>query len=436
MSANETAAMTAEMARRAVPPRVRFYQYTALALIFISGIVGALDRATISIANPLIRKELGLSAGQMGLLLSAFLWGYAITQIPAGIFTDRWGPRRMLAGALVLWSVAQGLSGLLVTPVQFFMARAVVGVGEGPWMPSCVNTVRAWLRSGNRGHGAGVIIFSLNVGVALGPPVLTWLMLEYGWRWMFALMGILGLVVAAIWYSFYRDPASVGLTREEQAYLDDGAPPAPRVKFTYAQWWNLFRSRTTWGIVWGGMAGGYVSTIYLAWLPGYLVMERHLTIAQTGLAAAIPFTCGAIGGYFGGYTSDLLAKWGMDSLPMRKLNAVIYMVGGAVFTLAAAFSTSTVVAIVMISAGVFFAHGIGATMFTLSAVCAPPNGAGSLSSLQNLSTQTLGALAAVITGYIVEFTGSFFMAFVTGSVVAIVAAIGLWVLVRAPIPQN
>ena len=117
-------------------PRVRRMQITALTLLVISGAVNYVDRATLAIGNPLIRADLHLSIADMGLLLSAFLWAYAFAQLPAGGLVDRFGPRRLLGAGILLWSIAQGLTGLCANFGQFVFGRAILGLGEAPQIPT------------------------------------------------------------------------------------------------------------------------------------------------------------------------------------------------------------------------------------------------------------------------------------------------------------
>jgi MFS family permease len=124
--------------------RIKTVQYTALALLVLSGVVNYIDRATLAVANPLISHDLGFSPAEMGLLLSAFLWAYAFAQLPAGALVDRLGPRLMLALSLGLWSLAQVAGGLVQNFTQFFGIRMVLGLGEAPQFPTSARIVRDW----------------------------------------------------------------------------------------------------------------------------------------------------------------------------------------------------------------------------------------------------------------------------------------------------
>src|SRR6185312_533642 len=166
----------------------------ALALLMLAGAVNYVDRVTLSVAAPLISAELHLKAGAMGVLLSAFLWTYALSQWPAGAMIDRLGPRRLLGGALVLWSAAQSATGLAGNLPQLIGARMCLGLGEAPQFPVGARVVRGWFAEARRGLATGVFNSASTLGPAIAPPIVTALMLSFGWRGAFVATGAAGLV--------------------------------------------------------------------------------------------------------------------------------------------------------------------------------------------------------------------------------------------------
>src|ERR1700748_2371076 len=192
-------------------PRLKSIQRIALVLLVVAGVVNYIDRATLAVANPLIREELGLSIAEMGYLLSAFLWAYAFSQLPTGAMVDRLGPRLLLTLGLSLWSFAQLLGGMVQNFAQFFGARVLLGVGEAPQFPTGARVVRDWFNQRDRGLATGVFNCASSLGTAIAVPLLTFLMLTFGWRVLFMIMGAAGLAMAAVWYIFYRNPSDVAL---------------------------------------------------------------------------------------------------------------------------------------------------------------------------------------------------------------------------------
>src|SRR6202007_1024633 len=191
--------------------RIKSIQRAALPVLVVAGVVNYIDRATLAVANPLIREELGLSIADMGYLLSAFLWSYAFAQLPTGAMVDRLGPRKLLTMGLSLWSLAQLLGGLVRGFGEFFGARILLGVGEAPQFPTGARVVRDWFNPRDRGLATGIFNCASSLGTAIAVPLLTFLMLSFGWRVMFMIMGIAGLAMAAVWYVVYRNPTEVSL---------------------------------------------------------------------------------------------------------------------------------------------------------------------------------------------------------------------------------
>jgi sugar phosphate permease len=414
-------------------PRLKIIQRVALALLVVAGVVNYIDRATLAVANPLIREELGLSIADMGYLLSAFLWAYAFAQLPTGAMVDRLGPRILLTMGLSLWSLAQLLGGLVQNFGQFFAARVLLGIGEAPQFPTGARVVRDWFNQRDRGLATGVFNCASSLGTAIAAPLLTYLMLSFGWRTMFVIMGVAGLIVAAAWCLLYRNPDEVALEPRENAYRTQGDPPGQRTKVTFREWKLLFRFRTTWGMVFGYFGCIYLTWIYTAWLPGYLEIERHMSVKYTGWAAAVPFACGVVGGVFGGYIADILVRRGVEPLKSRRYPASIALLGTAACTVAAAYVSSNALAIAFISISLFLVYVTSTCAWALSSVAVPTNCTASIGAVQNFGGYLGGALAPTVTGLIVQHTGSFVPALVVGALIGVVSAASYLFVVDQPV---
>ena len=413
--------------------RVKAIQRSALAMLVVAGVINYIDRATLAVANPLIRHDLNLSIADMGYLLSAFLWAYAFSQLPTGAMVDRFGPRILLSFGLSLWSLAQVLGGLVQNFGQFFGARVALGIGEAPQFPTAARVVRDWFNPRDRGLATGIFNCASSLGTAIAAPLLTFLMLSFGWRSMFVIMGLAGLVMASVWFLNYRNPADVALTPEETLYRTEGAPAGERTRVTWREWKLLFRFRTTWGMILGYFGCIYLTWIYTAWLPGYLEIERHMSVKFTGVAAAIPFAWGVVGGVSGGYFSDILVRRGVSPVRSRQYPAAFALAGTAICTAAAAFVSSNVLAIAFISASLFFVYVTSTCAWALTSVAAPTNCTASLGAMQNFGGYLGGALAPTVTGLIVQSTGGFVPALVVGALIGLASAGSYLFIVDRPI---
>jgi sugar phosphate permease len=414
-------------------PRLKVIQRGALAMLVVAGVINYIDRATLAVANPLIRNDLGLSIADMGYLLSAFLWAYAFAQLPTGAMVDKLGPRILLSIGLSLWSLAQVLGGLVNSFGQFFGARLLLGIGEAPQFPTGARVARDWFNACDRGLATGIFNCASSLGTAIAVPLLTFLMLAFGWRTMFILMGAAGLAMALVWYIAYRNPTEVALTDAEIAYRTEGDPPGERTKVTFREWKLLFRFRSTWGMIIGYFGCIYLTWIYTAWLPGYLEIERHMSVKYTGIAAAIPFAFGVVGGVSGGYLADFLVRRGVSPMKSRRYPAAIALLGTSLCTLAAAYVESNTLAIMFISASLFLVYVTSTCAWALSSVAAPTNCTASIGAMQNFGGYLGGALAPTVTGLIVQGTGSFVLALVVGTVIGVASAASYMFIVDQPI---
>jgi MFS family permease len=396
---------------RAGHPLVGAVQRRSVALLVAAALLNYFDRSALAIGNPLIRRDLGLSVGQMGLLLSAFLWVYAFAQLPAGALLDRIRPRKALGAGLVLWSAAQTLGGLVAGFWPFVGARALLGLGEAPMFPTAAAVVRDWFPPHKRTGATGLWNSASAGAQALAPPLLTLLMIAVGWRAMFVTLGLVGFVLAALWTLAYRD-------RRRHALPPLAAPPAQ----AWAAWSRLFRQRMTWGLMLGNFGVIYVLWLYSTWLPGYLEIERGLSIKSAGLLSALPFALSVVGSIGGGMLVDRHARLRGSPVRLQKLLVCLSLVGMGLFTFAAAQATTIGWAIGDISVALF-CNGCATCMaWALAATVAPRGFVGALGGMQNFAGYLGGALAPMITGLIVQATGRFTLALVTGAVIALASA--------------
>jgi len=429
--ASPTPSVTLPLADPVASARIKRIQRTAIALLIVSGSINYVDRATLAVGLPLIRQELGLSLTQSGFLLSAFLWTYAVSQLPAGALIDRLGARCMLSAGLALWSLAQVLGGLVANFWQFVVARILLGLGESPQFPSSARVVADWFHRRERGLATGLWNCSSSLGTAIAAPLLTFLMLRLGWRWMFIVMGLLGITVAGVIRWVHRDPRQVPLTREERAYLTDDAPEPPRV--TWGEWRRLFHHGTIWGMIGGYMGAMYVLWIYNTWLPQYLELQLHLTVSKTGWIASVPFLFGVVGSLVTGRVCDALLHRGFSPIASRKVPMVVSLLGVALFTLLTACTSNPVLAVAFISVSLFLVYGTACCAWSMASVVGPVHCTASIGSIQNFFGYLGAAVAPTVTGIIVAKTGSFQPALMVGALFATLGA-GLYLLlVRGPI---
>lgn len=408
-------------------------QWTAVILCAAVIAINYLDRSTIAIANPEIRAEFHLSAAQFGALQSAWSLSFAIAQIPVGLLVDRLGPGMLLGLSLILWSIAVAGGGLVASYMRLLMARAVLGVTESPAYPAAVRVTSNWFQVRDRGTPTGVFNMGANIGTAIAPPLLTALMLLAGWRFMFFAMGIVGIGASVVWFWLYRDPGKALLDPADVVYLAANKSGRGGAPITVRQWSRLFRFRTTWAMVSGAFCSGYGLWMYVTWLPGYLEGQQHISIARTGYVASIPLVCSIIGSFCGGYASDRLVVRGVSILRARKLPTALGYLGSGLFTALAAMSTQPGPAVLWISLAMFSLYFAIAAKWTLITAVSPQDYCASCSSIQNFGSYLGGTCSPIITGLVVDMTGSFVVALAIGGIVMTAGAAIYYFMVGAPI---
>ncbi len=410
------------------------HRNTAVVLLVVAGCVNYLDRSAVAVGNPEIRASLHLSFSQMGLLLAAFAWAYGLAQIPAGALIDRFGPRRALGFGLVLWSFAQLGAGFVGSLAQFIAARIGLGLGESPMYIGGTRVCADWFALKDRALPIGIFNSSSALAPAVAPPLLTLLMLAFGWRAMFLIAGLAGLLVATGWIALYRAPEQAGIPAEDIATIHAGdTVNVSHSGLSQILW--LLKFRTTWAMFLGFFGVVYLSWLYATWLPGYLETQRHLSVASAGLWSSVPLAAGFVGAVAGGFISDHLGHMGMEAGAACRLPIIGGMLLAAICTVAGALAGSTGLAIALMAAGLFGANVASSCGWALAAVVAPGNAVASLEAIQNIGGSAGGALAPFITGAVVQATGSFIPAFLLAGGIAVFSAAIYWLMARRRISE-
>ena len=292
-----------------------------------------------------------------------------------------------------------------------------------------------WFSARDRGFPTGLLTASNTLGVTLAPPLLTLLMLGFGWRAMFVSVGLFSLVLSLAWYPIYRDREQLALTDAEATSLGLEAEP-PRMAISARAWRRLFRLRTMWGMMLGFGGVNYTTWLYLSWLPGYLQAERHLTIARTGWVAVIPYLFGTFGSVASGAASNRLIRGGRAPIPASKMIIVTGMLCSALSTLGVAFAPTATGAVVFVSLAIFFIYFGGNAGWGLAQAMAPVHMVASVSAIQNFGSFICASLAPFITGWLLDHTHSFHIALMICSLVATLGALSYWFIVKDPIPAQ
>ncbi len=398
---------------------------TVLGLITVGTMINYLDRAVLGVAAPSMTRELGLDAVVMGIVFSAFSWTYAAAQIPGGAFVDRVGARLSYFWSVSIWSVFTLLQGLASGLVSLLTFRLGLGIAEAPCYPTNSRVLSTWFPQHERARATGVYSVGQYFGLAFLSPLLFWIVAELGWRALFVIAGIAGLLFAAVWLKLYRDPHDhPTVNRAELEYIEAGGGLGYRGTATPFAWRNigrLLKHRQVLGASIGQFAGNSTLVFFLTWFPTYLATERNMGWLKVGFYAVMPFIAASVGVLVGGWVSDMIIRRTGSATLGRKLPILTGLLLASTIVIAN-FVDSDQVVIAVLSVA-FFGQGMVNLGWTLITDVAPKRLIGLTGGVFNLCANLAGIITPLVIGVIVGATGSFFFALAYIAFVAIVGAL-------------
>ena len=402
-------------------------RWTIVTLLFVASLINYLDRATISVALPQIAHDLVLSPVVKGVLLSAFFWSYALMQVPIGWCVDRFNLRWLYAGSFALWSFACGLTGLAGSLLVLILLRVLLGVGESIFLPGGMKVVSRIFPARERGLPTGFFESGSRFGLALGAPLLAWLILCYGWRNMFFLVGFSALLWLIPWFVLF--PSHLQNSPSERR------PPAQTTSTLRTR--ILTFDRNLLGICLGAFCYDYYWFLLVTWLPDYLMTVRHLTLLKAGFYASLPYFVFGVGAPIGGWISDCLIRLGWDETRTRKGIITVAFFSGLLL-IPAAWVTGARAALVLVT-GASLVGTAAANLLVIVQTCAPADEVGVWTGMENFVGNLAGVIAPIATGVLIAWTGSYLPAFMLAAIVLLIGLLAFWFIVgelRPPIQEE
>jgi ACS family D-galactonate transporter-like MFS transporter len=402
-----------------------------LALVTVGTMINYLDRTVISVAAPMLSQELGLSAAAMGLAFSAFSWTYAAAQIPGGILLDRFGVRLTYFCSVTLWSLCTVFQGLATGLASLVGARLALGVAEAPAYPSNSRILAMWFPQHERARATGVYAVGQYFGLAFLSPLLFWITGAYGWRALFVVVGLAGVLFGGIWWLLYRDPGeSKRVNSVELDYIAAGGGVGASAQKTRFEWRHirfLLGKRQILGASIGQFAGNSTLVFFLTWFPTYLATERQMAWLKVGFFAILPFIAASVGVVTGGIASDYLLRRTGSANIARKLPIISGLVLASTIVVANFLESDALVITVMSIA--FFGQGMVNLGWTLLTDVAPKQLIGLTGGVFNLCANLAGIVTPLVVGFVVAATGSFEWALGFIAIVAVIGALSYIFLV-------
>jgi ACS family glucarate transporter-like MFS transporter len=433
--------MSADPSQDTTGNRTRI-RWVVLALIMLASSISYVLRMNVSIAGPAMMADLGLTEVQLGMVFSAFAAGYAIFQLPSGVFGGLVGSRLAIAAAAIAWGVLTIATGLVpgsgatsigVVVASLVVLRFLVGVAHAPIFPVTGATTADWFPVGHWGLPLGLSSTALTLGAAATPLLISWLMEPYGWRGSFFLSALSAFVLAALWWWWVRDyPREHPKVRpRELALIDANRPPPPPHAEHKRAWLKVLANRDVLLLTASYFCMNYVFYLFFNWLYFYLVEVRSLGEAQAlGFTSAL-WIIGSIGATLGGFACDrLIARLGPRRGP--QILSISCLVLSALFLLLGALSSDPYRAVVL------FCLAFGATQITEAPYWATMIAVASRDAAEGGGVLNTGGNAVgFVGGMLVPLTAEYFgwiAAVAMGSLFALVAAV-LWLFVRGDRPM-
>jgi MFS transporter, ACS family, glucarate transporter len=407
----------ATVKRRALPA------YWIIGLfVFFNTMICYFDRVNFSVAAPTIMKYFNWDMGIMGVAMSMFGVGYILTQIPAGLLSDRFGGRKVLAAGSIGWSFFTLLTPLAGTPLLMYLVRGLLGLAEGLNFPGSTSVLSRWVPRKARARIQGLNLSGIAAGPLIATPLTVWIMMQFGWQAVFYFYGVLGFLWAGAWllYSTEKPSDHKGITGEDLREIEESREEEAGVSVGDAP----VRSKAVWGLTIAYFCFTYTWWLFLNWLPTYLVQVRGFTLIRMGFFASLPWLAALISSNVAGWLSDGLVKRGFSTGRARRTLIYFGAPAMAVCLWLVTQAGNAETAVGMITATILLA-GLTLPAFWSLPMDMNVQKAGFITGMMNTGSALASIVAPGMTGYIAMWFG-WTTALGLGSALALLSAIVMY----------
>ncbi|NQD71052.1 MFS transporter [Sphingobacterium shayense] len=408
-----------------IPARRR--RWYIIGVIFLAIVFNYYDRQIVSILKPLLKKEFDLGDDGYALVLNVFTVFYALMYPVSGWLVDKFGERRVMLAGIIGWSVACLGGGISRSFGSFLFFRGMLGAAEPTNFPAQLKVITVWFSGKLRATANSLCIAGSSIGAIIAPPLVAWLAMRYNFHTVFIVAGVVGLVIALLWFIIYEQPPLE--IRRESLGVEHGASEEDGFS-----WGQLWKTKSLWGILLIRFVSDPVWYFCLFWLPGYLQEESGLTLAQIGMFGWIPFLVADLGAVATSAWSDKMVRKGKEPLLARKvmLSSIAVLAPLCCLT---SYVSSAYLTILIFS---LVAVACLSWLFTVSVVIAEAFPEKNVASVLGIAGG-FGALGAVLFNYFVgQMMGSLGAGtiFIAMAFMHPVAVFILWTMVKKEKPQQ
>lgn len=411
--------------------KIGTYRWKIVALLFFATTINYMDRQILGLLAPVLQKDIGWSESEYAWIVTSFQAAYAIGLVLFGWFIDKYGTKIGYAVSITGWSIAAMLHAAVSSVIGFGAARFGLGLSEAGNFPSAQKATAEWFPKKERALTTGIYNSGANIGAVAAPAVVPWLTITYGWQEAFIIVGALGFIWIVFWMMIYDKPENKKqVSAAELAYIQSDPPEPAAEKIS---WKKLLSYKQTWAFMVGKFLTDPIWWFYLYWLPKYLNKEYGLTITALGLPLIAIYTMTSVGSIGGGWLSSKLIKIGWTINKARKVTMLICAVAVTAIIVASQV-TDLWTSVILIGIAAAAHQGWSANIFTTASDMFPKRAVGSVTGLGGMAGSVGGLIFAPFIGYMLEWTGSYFVPFViSGS--AYLVALGIMHLIVPKLEQ-
>jgi len=404
-------------------------------LLFSMTLINYIDRATLSFAIDPISQELGLSTVARGYLFSSFLWTYTLCLIPMGWLVDRYGAKSIAGIGVGVWSIATALTGLAPTFAIMLACRLLMGSGEASTNPSGAKVIREWIPAGERGALSAFFNSGAYAGPALCALAAGPIISHFGWPALFYIMGALGLIWVFVWTSVFKRPEDASWLKAEERLViltqrtggtQAGSQPAGGLR-------QLLRGPTLWGLAFAMGCNVYSQYLFLTWLPSYLRSTKGLNLSSSGVYTALPYAVAVVLCIVIGLVSDRLLRNRDVSRGGRRNLIACTMALASIILLAPLINNLPLLTCLFALSMTGVAATASQTHALTNDLLKNPRDVGVAISFVIVGGNVFGMLAPIVTGYVIEATGSYSWAFIIAGSLLVLGAASILGVTRQPI---
>ncbi len=401
--------------------------------VFLIASVSYLDRTNLSVAAPVLRKELSLSPTQLGLIFSAFSWSYALAQIPAGMISAWLRPRRTYLIALWLWCILLALTTTATSFGAWIFFRIPFGLAEAVTWPAASVLMSRWFPRIEYSQAMSLQNLGLVVGAAVAPPIVAFIIAFWGWKAAFIVTGLMAGTLGTLFYLYTKDdPADdPRVSPEELAWIRHDQVPEDNSPLPEGFIWMLLGRPSLWAVAMANFGLDFINFMFLTWYPTYLTDKYHMSLGRMGVMAMEPYIFGVITVLGAGRLVRALTDGGMDSVLARRLIIFGGLIIGTAFLLVTVNVSNLYASVTAMSLGYAFVMSILGPMWSTPAEIAGPKGVGFAGGFVNFIGNVGGIGSPILMGVVFQHFHSFTPAILISAGITLACALLFILLYRA-----